>query len=89
MDMEITKMSSKGQVVIPMHLRKRLNAREGTLFAVVGTSDSLMLKKVSTPSRDELLGSIRGMAREAASILKSGGMTEKDMMRTAVRARGR
>ncbi len=89
MDVDIAKMSSKGQVVIPMHLRKRLNAGEGTLFAVVGTSDSLMLKKVSAPSRGELLDSIKSMAKEATSILRSGGMKEKDVIQAAVRARGR
>ncbi len=89
MGIDMAKMSSKGQVVIPMHLRKRLNAGEGTLFAVVGTSDSLMLKKVSAPSKDELLDSIKSMAKEATSILKSEGMREKDIIRVALRARGR
>lgn len=89
MDVEITRLSSKGQVVLPLRTRKRLNAKEGTLFAVVGTSDSVMLKKVSTPSRDELLDSIKSMAKEATHILKSEGMKEKDVVRTAVRSRGR
>lgn len=88
-DVEIAKMSSKGQIVVPRKLRKRLNAREGTLFAVVGTSDSLVLKKVSTPSKEELLSSIRGMAREAASVLRGKGLAEKDVIRAAVGARGR
>jgi AbrB family looped-hinge helix DNA binding protein len=87
-DVEIAKMSSKGQIVVPRKLRKRLNAHEGTLFAVVGTSDSLVLKKVSTPSKDELLSSIRGMAREATSMLRGRGLKEKDIIRIAVGARG-
>jgi len=88
MDVNFTKMSSRGQIVVPMHLRKRLNAKEGTLFAVVGTADSLMLKKVSTPSKDELLASIKEMARESASVLKGRGLKEKDIIRMAVRGRG-
>lgn len=88
-DVEIAKMSSKGQIVVPWNLRKRLNAKEGTLFAVVGTSDSLVLKKVSTPSKDELLSSIKEMAKEASSMLKSKGLKEKDVIGMAVRARGR
>lgn len=87
MDVELAKMSSKGQIVVPRNLRKRLNAREGTLFAVVGTSDSLVLKKVSTPSKNELLSSIRGMAREATLMLKDRGLKEKDVIRMAVGAR--
>lgn len=89
MAVEIARMSSKGQVVIPMHLRKRLKAREGTIFAVVGTSDSLMLKKMTIPSKGELLESVRTMAKESGAILKKGGMTERDVIRKAVRARGR
>ena len=89
MDVEIAKMSSKGQIVVPRNLRKKLNAREGTLFAVLGTSDSLVLKKVSTPSKDELLSSIREMAREASSTLRRRGLGEKDVIRFAVEARGR
>ena len=88
MDVDITKMSSKGQIVVPMRLRKRLNAKEGTLFAVVGTADSLMLKKVFTPSKDELLASIREMAKESASVLRARGLKEKDVVRMAVRGRG-
>ena len=81
MDVEIAKMSSKGQLVIPLHMRKRLNAGEGTLFAVVGTSDSLMLKKVSMPSKGELLDSIKNIAKEATAILKGDGLSEKDIIR--------
>jgi len=89
MDVEITKMSSKGQVVIPLSMRKRLNAEEGTLFAVAGTSDSLVFKKVSLPSKSELIGSIKGMAKEASAILRREGMTDKDIIRAAARARGK
>jgi len=89
MDVDITKMSSKGQIVIPMHMRKRLNAKEGTLFAVVGTDDSVMLRKVSSPSREEILDSIESMAKEAGALLKKRGMTEKDIIEAALKARGR
>jgi bifunctional DNA-binding transcriptional regulator/antitoxin component of YhaV-PrlF toxin-antitoxin module len=88
MDVDITKMSSKGQIVVPVHLRKQLNAKEGTLFAMVGTTDSLMLKKVATPSKGELIASIKEMANESARALKSKGLGEKDVIRRAVRGRG-
>ncbi len=89
MDVEIAKMSSKGQMVVPLRMRKRLNAGEGTLFAVVGIADGLVFKKLPAPSKEELLGSIKNMAKEAESILKAEGIGERDIIRAAARARGR
>ncbi len=34
-----TKLSSKGQVVIPEDIRKKLNLKTGTRFVVVGDKD--------------------------------------------------
>ena len=34
-----TKMSSKGQIVIPEEIRKRLNLKTGAQFVVVGDND--------------------------------------------------
>lgn len=89
MDVEVAKMSSKGQIVIPMRMRKRLNAREGTLFAVVGTDDGVMLKKVHTPSQEEIWAHLDSIAKEAGALLKKRGMTEKKLIEIAVKARGR
>ncbi len=38
-----TKMSSKGQVVIPEEIRNRLGLKAGTKFVVVGSEDTLIL----------------------------------------------
>ena len=39
-----TKMSSKGQVVIPEDIRKRLKLKSGSQFVVVGDKDIVILK---------------------------------------------
>lgn len=52
---ETTKMSSRGQIVIPQDIRDRLQADEGTIFAVAGNEDTLILRKLATPSEDSLL----------------------------------
>ena len=49
-----TQMSSKGQVVIPEDIRKRLNLQTGAQFVVVGDKDVVILKSITTPSLDEL-----------------------------------
>lgn len=89
MEVEVTKMSSKGQIVIPMKVRKRLNAKEGTLFAVVGTEDGALIKKVHTPSPEEVWAHIDAMAREIAPALKKKGWTEEKVIAAALKAGGR
>ena len=41
-----TKMSSKGQVVIPEEIRKRLGLKSGSQFVVVGDKDTVILVEV-------------------------------------------
>ena len=48
-----TKMSSKGQVVIPENIRKQLNLKEGAQFVVLGEKDVVILKNITPPSIDE------------------------------------
>ncbi len=48
-----TKMSSKGQVVIPENIRKQLKLKAGAQFVVVGEKDVVILKNISPPSLDE------------------------------------
>ena len=42
---EFTKASSKGQVVLPAKMRKRLGIKEGSILAVVAEKDMIVLKK--------------------------------------------
>ena len=53
-----TKMSSKGQVVIPEEIRKRLKLKTGAQFVVVGDNDVVILKNITPPSIEEFDGLI-------------------------------
>ena len=44
--MEITKISSKGQVVIPAKIRDKLDISEGSIMAVDTANEMIVLKKV-------------------------------------------
>lgn len=44
--MEITKISSKGQIVIPLKIRAQLGIEEGSILAVEQVNDVVILKKV-------------------------------------------
>lgn len=48
-----TKMSSKGQVVIPEEVRRALDLSAGSQFVVIGEGDVVILKKISPPSMAE------------------------------------
>lgn len=63
-----TKMSSKGQVVIPEDVRLRLGLEAGEQFVVVGDKDVVILKRIAPPSMrdfDELVSQARRQARDA------------------------
>ena len=44
--MEITKISSKGQLVIPQKIREKLEIKEGSVIAVDTTDGLIILKKI-------------------------------------------
>jgi AbrB family looped-hinge helix DNA binding protein len=45
---DITKVSDKGQVVIPKEIRDRLGFTEGSKLMVVATEDAVVLQKIET-----------------------------------------
>ncbi len=79
MSVETVKMSSKGQIVIPQDVRKELDAHEGTLFAVVASRDTIVLKKIDTPSKEDLIADLEVFAKFSKKRLQSKGFTEKDL----------
>ena len=71
-ELATTKMSSKGQVVIPEDIRKRLRLEAGSQFVVVAGKDAVILKTISPPSMaefDDLLREARQQARKAGMKL--------------------
>ena len=63
-----TRMSSKGLVMIPESIRKKLNLVEGSLFVVAGENDMVILKTIEAPAIsdfDDLLQQARSQAKSA------------------------
>ena len=73
-----TRLSSKGQVVIPEEIRIRLGLQPGTRFIVLAEGDMVLLKTLTVPSTESFRDLIR-QAREAAAL---AGMTEEDIQET-------
>jgi AbrB family looped-hinge helix DNA binding protein len=80
-----TRMSSKGQVVIPEEVRKRMGLKEGAHFAVVGEGDVVILKTITPPSLKEFELLIRKARRQA----KTAGMEPSDIKRIISKVRSR
>lgn len=80
-----TRMSSKGQVVIPESIRKRLDLKEGAQFLVVGEEDVVILKVVTPPDMNDFDTLIKQARRQA----KEAGLKPKDITSAVTKARGR
>ncbi len=74
-DIETTKMSSKGQVVIPESIRKKLNLRSGSQFVVVADKDIVILKNIAQPSLNEF----HDLIAEAQKKAKKVGLKKSDI----------
>ena len=78
-----TRMSSRGQVVIPEDVRNRLNLEAGAQFVVVGEDDVVILKTIKRPSMkdfDDLVSEARRQAR-------ASGMKRSDVASAVARVR--
>lgn len=67
-ELATTRLSSKGQVVIPEDVRLRLGLKPGAQFVVVGEGDVVILKIISPPSMkefDTLVTKAKFQARQA------------------------
>lgn len=85
-DIATTRMSSKGQVVIPEEIRERLGLDTGAQFVVVGEGDVVVLKAIKPPSMREFDRVVRGARRAAKQAgLKRGDI--KKVVRDVRRAR--
>lgn len=67
-----TKLSSKGQVVIPEEIRSRLGLEAGAQFVVVGDGDVVVLQTIETPSMSRFRGVV-SKAKRAARAVADGG----------------
>ena len=79
-----TRMSSRGQVVIPEDVRGRLGLEAGVQFVVVGEGDVVILKTITPPSMDGFDNLIRRARQQA----RTSGMKRSDIAKVILKARG-
>jgi AbrB family looped-hinge helix DNA binding protein len=80
---QTTKMSSKGQVVIPEEIRLRLGLKTGEQFLVMGDKDVVILKTLSGPPIDEF----KQMIKEARRVGKAAGLKTSDIKKAIMDSR--
>jgi len=80
-----TKMSSKGQVVIPEDVRRKLGLDAGTQFIVVGEDDVVILKMVKAPSMRDF----DRLVRKARAQAKAAGLKRSDIASAVAQVRRR
>jgi AbrB family looped-hinge helix DNA binding protein len=56
--MEVTKISSKGQIVIPLKIREQLEIVDGSFVAVEMVNDVVAIKKIDTELFDKIKRSL-------------------------------
>ena len=78
MSIEFTRLSEKGQIVVPSEMRKRMKLGEGTRFVILGLSDTIILRKVEFSQERIRLKQLLAKSREKASKI---GFTEKEVER--------
>ena len=78
-----TKMSTKGQVVIPEEIREQLRLEPGENFVVVGKDDTVILKKIPAPRMEDL----DDLLREARRQARTAGLKRSDINRAIKRTR--
>ena len=87
MTIETVKMSSKGQIVIPQGIREEIHAKEGSIFAVVSNKDTVILKKIGVPDKEELIENLREIAKKGRKRAEKLGIKESDIPKLVQKAR--
>lgn len=75
MDMQVLTVSSKGQIAIPVEMRKRLSITSGTRLVAYASGDVIMLKIVKLPTIEDFDVALS----EAQNLAAASGLNEDDV----------
>ena len=85
-ELATTRLSSKGQIVIPEAIRTELGLEPGAQFVVLAERDVVILKRIDAPPRRE----VRALAAKVRRQARQAGARPADVERAVrdVRRRG-
>ena len=78
MQVELTRISEKGQVVIPSSLRREMGIKKSDQFMVFGEDGTVILKRIEKPAIKKTFEEIAKPLQKAA---KQAGLTKEDVKR--------
>lgn len=82
-----TKLSSKGQVVLPEALRNMYGWDAGTAFTVVVYKGAVIMKPIRTPTEAELAEEFDEAFTESRQQARAVGMTQSDIKQAILEVR--
>ena len=81
---DVTRMSAKGQVVIPGDIRASMGLEVGAKFVVIGEGDTVILKKIGRPTLTE----IKKLFADSKKFARRTGLKKSDIGKTMSHIRG-
>jgi len=76
MAIDLTRLSEKGQVVIPNEIRKKMRLKEGMRFVVMGLNDTIVLRKLEL-TRERLR--LKQLLQRSRTRAAKAGFTEREI----------
>lgn len=80
---QVTSLSSKGQVVIPGNIRKNMKVEAGTKFVIFVNGDNLLLKPIKKPD----LKVFEELVKESQNLIKKTKIKKTDVPRLIKKVR--
>jgi len=76
MAIDLTKLSPKGQVVIPTTVRRQLGLKEGMKFLVMGVGDTIVLRRLEL-SQEKIR--LKALLRESRARAQKSGFSQREI----------
>ncbi|MCW5590157.1 MAG: AbrB/MazE/SpoVT family DNA-binding domain-containing protein [Legionellales bacterium] len=63
-----TKMSSRGQIVVPEEFREKMRLEPGTQFMVLSEGDALIFKIIAPPPKEDLTALLANVRKQTKEV---------------------
>jgi AbrB family looped-hinge helix DNA binding protein len=84
---DVTRVSTKGQIVIPQDMRDALDINPGAALAIAQIDDYIVIKKIGVP---DLMAEFQRLSKRGQELAKRAGLSnEQDVVKLVRRVRMR